>query len=60
MKTEQIKEKIKGLLENERLMRILVIGAIGLAGIYLLGLVLPIFSNLIRGINDLSAAIEGK
>ena len=60
MKTEQIKEKIKGLLENERLMRILVIGAIGLAGIYVLGLVLPIFSSLIRGINDLNAAIKGK
>lgn len=60
MKTEQIKEKIKGLLENERLMRILLIGAIGLLGMYVLGLVLPIFSNLVRGINDLSLACNGK
>ena len=52
MKTEQIKEKIKDILENKKVMRILRIGAIGL--------VLPIFSKLIRGINDLSSAFNGK
>jgi hypothetical protein len=60
MKTEQIKEKIKDILENKKVMRILLIGAIGLLGMYVLGLVLPIFSNLVRGINDLSSAFNGK
>ena len=60
MKSEHIKAKISQILNSEKIMKTILFLTIAALSIYFLGLALPVVSNIVRGINDLTAALNGK